>query len=80
MKKILPFLVLFGCTTEPIELPTAECFCEKLIYLEEKYQDEADGTWLLNRTETERIEIDCQPETNFMPTVGIQECFRIEYN
>lgn len=80
MKKILPLLVLFGCTNEPLELPTNECFCEKVIYFEEKYQSEPDGTWLLGRTVTERIEVDCQPETDFMPTGGIQECFRIECN
>lgn len=80
MKKILPMLVLFGCTNEAIELPSNECFCEKVIYLEEKYQDEADSTWRINRIEIDRLAVDCQSETDFIPTGGILECFRIECN
>ena len=77
MKKILPLLLLLGCTAESVE-PLTECVCERVIYTEQKYQDEADGNWYLNRTEAERTTVDCQGETDFEPTGEILESFRIE--
>lgn len=77
MKKLLPLLILLGCTAENIE-PLTECICEKVIYTEEKHQNEADNTWYLNRTEIERIPVDCQDETDFAPTGEVLESFRIE--
>lgn len=77
MKKILLLLLLVGCTSEPTE-PVTECICEKVIYIEEKYQNEADDNWYLNRTEVERLPVDCQDETDFAPTGEVLESFRIE--
>lgn len=77
MKKILPLLLLLGCTNEALE-PTTECFCEKVIYLEAKYQNESDGSWNLKRTVVKRVAVACQSETDFTPTGEVLESFRIE--
>lgn len=77
MKKILLLLLLVGCTSEPIE-PVTECICEKVIYTEQKQQEEASEIWYLNRTEVERLPVDCQDETDFAPTGEVLESFRIE--
>ncbi len=79
MKKILPLLLLMGCTAETV-VPPEDCDCEKVIYIEEKYQDSSDNSWYINRIEVDRIPVECQDETDFAPTGEILECFRIECN
>lgn len=68
-------LLFFSCTTENQE--DTNCNCEEAIYIEEKYQSD-DGTWLLNRVEMSRQDINCQDETDFLRTGNGTEVRRIE--
>jgi len=76
------FALFLGCSTES-DLDEQVCGCERVTYIEAKYQQQGTGTWLLNYTETEREPVDCQEETNYsVPPTGSQlrEVHRIECN
>jgi len=75
----LPFL---GCTAETA--PTEEpCACERVTYIEAKYQNQTTEKWLLGYNETARESVNCQTETDYsIPPTGsvLREVHRIECN
>lgn len=78
MLAVMSCLLFFSCT--PAQESEATCNCEEATYMEEKYQEETDNSWQLNRIETNRVGIDCQDETDFVRTGNGTEVKRIECN
>ncbi len=73
-------LLFFGCTPEEDE---SFCNCEKVFYIESKYQEQITDIWLLNYVETTREPTECQNETSYsIPPIGssIREVYRVECN
>lgn len=70
-------LLFFGCSPEEDEFI---CNCEEAFYIESKSQIESTDIWQLNRTETSRADVECQPETDFIRTGNGTEVRRIECN
>lgn len=72
-------LSILGCSPDSEVEET--CSCEKVTYIESKYQEESTNQWLLNYVETSREQVECQDETNYsIPPTGsvAREVFRIE--
>ncbi|WP_144374500.1 hypothetical protein [Winogradskyella sp. PG-2] len=92
MKKQLPLMLVlalifsvtfFGCSPESEALEESACDCDKVTYVESKYQEETTNEWLLEHLETNREDVQCQPETDYsIPPVGslTREVHRIECN
>ncbi len=79
---IFGFALFLGCSTES-ELDEDVCGCERVTYIEAKYQQQSTQIWLLNYTETNREPVDCQEATNYsVPPIGgeLREVHRIECN
>ena len=74
---VLSCLLFFGCSADQDEMT---CACEEATYIEEKFQADSSEEWQLNRTETNRVPVECQDETDFVRTGNGTEVTRIECN